>query len=158
MDIKLPSNIKNQLLKVNYDSIATLTVYSHTLENLSNPKLLNDSNFKKIIDNSSKYNYSNFTSYLIHLRESITNNQNFTTKEEIKNFITKKVFQVSFINLEEDFYIIPHFWKYALVSTSLDIDHIYDMSLELGICGDYFNGKDLEGSYLSSKSLYEQRF
>lgn len=158
MDINIPADITNKLKNVQYDSIATLLIYSYSLQNIMNPKLIEDKGFKKIIDNSSKYDYKNFSSYVIHLAEKLTNEQNFQSKDEVKNFILEKVYRVSGINLEDDFHTISHLWRYAFVSNSLEEDFLFDEELSLGFCGDYFNGKDLEGAYLSSKKLYENRF
>jgi renalase len=158
LDINLSTDITNKLKSVEYDSIATLLIYSHTLQNIMNPKLIEDKSFKKIVDNSSKYDYKNFSSYVIHLDETLTNKQNFQNKEEVKKYILEKVHKVSGINLEDDFHILPHLWRYAFVSKSINEDFIFDENLSLGMCGDYFNGKDLEGAYLSSKTLYEDNF
>lgn len=158
MEINLDSAIYKKLNQVKYDSIATLIVYSYTLQNLMNAKLLIDTSFKKIVDNSSKYTYQTFSSYVIHLNENISNENNFISKQDIEKFICEKVFDTSGINLKDDFHTIPHLWKYALVSKSLNQDYIYDSSLGLGICGDYFNGNNLNGAYLSSKRLYENKF
>jgi len=157
LDISLPKNIKDKLKTVTYDSIATLLVYSYTLQNLISSKLIDNKDFKIIIDNSSKYNYDNFSSYVIHLNETITNKQNFTNKEEVKRYILKKVYSVSGIKLEEGFQVVPHLWKYALVSKSIEGDFLYDENRSLGFSGDYFGGATLQSAYLSSKRLYEQK-
>jgi len=158
LDIKLPINIKEKLQTVRYDSIASLLVYSYTLQNLMNPKLVKNQSFKKIIDNSNKYNYDNFSSYVIHLNEELTNKQNFKNKNEVEKYMLEKVYEISGIKLEDDFHIVPHFWKYAFVSNSLDKDFLYDQDVSLGFCGDYFGEKNIQSAYLSSKRLYEQLF
>ena len=158
MDIKLIDKIVDKLECVKYNSIATLLLYSYTLANIMNPILINNKNFKKIVNNSSKYSYDNFSSYVIHLSEELTNGQNFQSKDEVLEFVKKRVYIDTGINLEDDFHIQPHFWKYAFVSKSINDDFIYDKKNCIGICGDYFNGEDLEGSYMSSKRLYEHEF
>lgn len=158
MDINLPTQISNKLQDVKYDSTASLMIYSYTLQNISNPILLKDSSFSKIVDNSSKYDYKSFSSYVLHLDRDLTNKQEFKNKDEVKEFMLKKVHDVSGISLEEDFHILPHFWKYAFVSQSLEDEYLYDENCSLGFCGDYFDGQDLEGAFLSSKRLYENVF
>jgi len=157
LDIILPMNIKDKLKTVRYDSIATLLVYSYTLQNLIFSKFINNKNFKRIIDNSNKYKYDNFSSYVIHLNETITNQQNFTNKEEVKKYMLKKVYSVSGIKLEDEFQVVPHLWKYALVSKSIEESFLYDENRSLGFCGDYFGGATLQSAYLSSMRLYEQK-
>jgi len=158
LDIDISLDIKEKLQSVEYDSIATLMVYSHTLQNLMNPKLVKNKDFKKVVDNSIKYNYQNFSSYLLHLNQELTNQQSFKSKDEIEKYMLNKIFDETGIRLEEDFYIVPHFWKYAFVSKSLDDNYIFDNNSSLAICGDYFQGDNLEASYISSKRLYEDKF
>jgi hypothetical protein len=156
LDIELTNHIKEALATVKYNSIASLLIYSNSIQNTMNQKLLNDRSFKKIVDNSSKYNYKNFSSYVIHLSEDVTNGQNFKNKEEVQEFMLQKIYTNFGIVLEDDFHIMPHFWKYGFVAKSIDEDCFYNKNLSLGICGDYFKYSDLEGTYLSSKSLYEK--
>lgn len=158
MNIDISNDTKDKLSKVRYDSIATLIVYSNSYENLENPNLLKSDSFKKIVNNSSKYNYSNFSSYILHLNEKLSNQQNFISKNEVEKYMVKKVFDIASIDLNEDFHIVPHLWRYAIVSESLDEEFIYEDKIYLGICGDYFSKKNLEGSFLSAKRLYEQNF
>ena len=157
LNIELPFNIEEKLRTVTYESIATLLIHSYTFQNIMNPKLVNNSSFKKIVDNSLKYDYGNFSSYVIHLNSSLCREQNFANKDEIKEYMLKRVYDISGIKLEDDFYVMPHFWKFANVIKYIDENYLYDEELSLGICGDYFKGDNLEGSYLSSKSLYTEK-
>lgn len=158
LDIKLTDSIYEKLKDVSYNCIATLIVYGNTLKNILNPKLLSSKDFKKVIDNSSKYNYYDFSSYVVHLNEQITNEQNFQNKDEIEYFMLKKIYELCGINLKDEFFVIPHFWKYAFVSKPIKENYLYEDDLSLGFCGDYFMGEDLQSAYISSKRLYEQRF
>jgi len=118
---------------------------------------MNSSLFKKIVDNSSKYNYENFNSYVIHLSPSVCISENLSNKDQIKEYMLNKIEDISKINLEDDFHVTPHFWKYANVTNYIDDNYIYDEDLSLGICGDYFKGNNLETSYFSSKTLFEEK-
>jgi len=158
LDINITIQIQKQLEKVKYDSIATLIVYSHSLEKINNKALLQSKNFHKIIDNSIQKNNKNFSCYIFHLNQELTNKQNFEDKEMIKKYILNKIYDESGLCLEDNFHVFPHFWKYALVLEKLNQDYIYDENLGLGICGDYFNGNNLESAFLSSKRLYEDKF
>jgi len=158
LDIELPFNIKKKLDSIKYGSIATLLLYAYTSKNILNSKILNSSYFKKIVNNSLKYNYENFSSYVIHLDSTICSEQNFSNTDEVKEFMLNKIYDVSGIKLEDNFHVMSHFWKYANVVNSIDEDYLYDEELSLGICGDFFKGNNLEGSYLSSKSLYNKEF
>jgi predicted NAD/FAD-dependent oxidoreductase len=113
--------------------------------------------FKKIINNSSKYNYDKFSSYVLHLDPTLTNKQNFTNKEDVEKFILEKVYEISRVKLEESFHIAPHFWKYGFVSKFLDDNYLYDEKVSLGFCGDYFMGEDLQSAFKSSQRLYEEK-
>ena len=157
LEIELPTSIKERLKSVKYESLATLLIYSYTTKNIIDEKLINNNIFKKIIDNSSNYGYKNFSSYVIHLNSSITNEQEFSNKDDIKEYMLNKVYDISEIKLEDNFHVMPHFWKYANVAKSINENYIYDEELSLGICGDFFKGDNLEGSFLSSKRLYEEK-
>lgn len=156
LDIDLDEELTKKLKGVTYNSIASLMLYSYTYTNIMNPKLLDDVSFKKIIDNSSKYDYQNFCSYIIHLNEQLTNEQNFKNIHDVQEFMVEKINSILETKVEEDFHIIPHFWKYAFVSKSIDEDSFYIKDNSLGICGDYFKYPNLEGTYLSAKSLYKK--
>jgi predicted NAD/FAD-dependent oxidoreductase len=158
LDLELEKQLTTLLKCVTYDSIGTLMAYSHSFENIMNPKLLANEKFSKIIDNSLKYGYDNFSSYVLYLDSSITKEQNFKNKKEIQDFIVKTVEDISGIDLKEDFHLIPHFWKYALVKNSIRKDYLLNNDNSLAIIGDYFNGSNLEASIKSSTALYEQNF
>lgn len=158
MNINLDEKIMHSLENIKYDSIATLMVYSHAILNLNNPALHNNKHFKKIIDNSMKYNYENFSSYVFHLNEKISNEKVFTNKEEVQEYMIDLIDALCGEKIEEDFHIISHLWKYAFVSQRLESEYLYDKKTHLGICGDFFKFKDLEGSFLSSFKLFENEF
>lgn len=158
MDIVLDEDIKAQLESVQYDSIATLLVYAFTIENLDSPYLQNDIMFKKVVNNSKKYNYKNFNSYLLHLNPSLSNHHNFASKEAVKEYMINKIYTLTGENLEEDFHVVPHLWRYAFVSQRIYKEYLYDKNYGLGICGDFFKYKDLEGSFLSSTYLIDNHF
>ncbi len=157
LELELPLAFQSKLKSVKYESIATLLLYSYTSQNIINPKLLNDISFKNIIDNSSKYDYEKFSSYVLHLNSNICKEENLNNKDEIKEFMIKKVYDISGINLEKSFHVMPHFWKYANVKESINENYLFDEDLSLGICGDFFKDDNLEGSYLSSKRLYLEK-
>ena len=157
MDIELKNNIKESLKKVAYDSIATLMVYSNQGQSLDTEKILKEGSFKKVVDNSSKYGYKNFSSYVIHLKEEIINSLDFQTKEEVKSFMTDKLSKIIGKNIEDDFYVLPHFWKYAFAVNNLEEPYLYD-DRGLAFCGDYFRYKNLQGAYLSSLELFLHKF
>ena len=158
LDIKLPDSIYKKLQSVTYDSIATLIAYTHISNKILNSKILTSKAFKKVVDNSIKYNHSNFSSYVIHLNEQLSKEQNFQSKDEVEDFMLKKIYEIANINLKDDFYLIPHFWKYAFVSKALNEDYLYDKNLSLGFCADYFIGENLQSAFISSTRLYEKEF
>jgi renalase len=158
LDLALEESISTLLKDVTYDPIATLVAYSHSFENIMNPKLLSNEKFSKIIDNSLKYGYDNFSSYVLHLDPSITKEKNFKNKQAIQDFVVSLVQDISGIDLEEDFHLIPHFWKYAFAKDIIKKDYLLNNDGTLAIIGDYFNGSNLEASVKSSSALYEQRF
>jgi predicted NAD/FAD-dependent oxidoreductase len=154
VDLEISNTIKQKLKNVKYDSVATIISYSHSIEQITSKKLFSS----KIINNSIQSDGKNFSCYIFHLDKNLTNKQSFQNKEMVKEYMLEKIYQESGLKLEDNFYVVPHFWKYAFVSKGLAQDYIYDENLGLGICGDYFNGNNLESAYLSSKRLYENKF
>lgn len=162
LDITIDPVMESKLKSVSYDSIATLLLSSQKLIPTDiAPALMALSSqraFKKIVDNSAKYSYEEFASYIIHLDSSLTNSYNFTDREALKAVILDKAEQLSGIKLDEFFEISPHFWKYALVSDALPDSYLYDADSSLGLCGDYFMGEHLQSAYLSATRLYDEQF
>lgn len=157
LELNIEQKTKEQLSKVTYDSIATLMIYSNTKEQIDESKLMESGIFKKIINNSSKYDYDDFSSYILHLQPTLTNEQKFGNKEQVERFILEKAYQISGVNLKENFNTVPHFWKYGFVSSFLEVPYIYDKKNSLGFCGDYFMGEDLQSAFKSSQKLFEEK-
>jgi renalase len=153
LDIDLPSYIKTKLETVTYKPMGTLMVYSHTIQNISHPDLLNSQFFYKVIDNSLKYKYKDFSSYVLHLNPEITKQQNFQNKDQVKEFMLNEINTRWGIDLEEDFHVAPHIWKYCFVDQSLNDEYIYDKELNVGLCGDYFGNNQLETAFKSAQGL-----
>jgi hypothetical protein len=151
LNINLNEQIKQDLSSIKYDSVFTLILYGN--KNLSLHKGLKNINlFKKIIDNSKKYNYDNFSSFVLHANESFSTKNNEKTKEKLEEKVIKKLRKLH-IEIDKDFIILPHLWKYAFAKNHLKKDFIFDKKQSLGICGDYFSNKNIEASFLSSTKL-----
>ena len=150
----LSKNILTKLKKVTYDSVATLICYSNNILNLEHPKLLESDFFSKIINNSHKYEYKRFSSYVFHTNKEFSNKVKDLKKEEIADLIYKKIEKLIGVNVYNECYTIPHLWKYAKVNKYLDEQFLYENNI--GICGDYFDGNNLEATYLSSTKLCEK--
>ncbi len=152
MDIQLPDDFKNKLLDIKYDSTFSLILYSDENIKLDENKIYENKNVKDIINNSKKYAYKDFSSYVIHSTKEFANNLNELTKEEIHQ-IFLKTFEKETLKGLENFKQIPHLWKYAFAKNSLDMPYFFDKELKLGVCGDYFSHNNLEASLLSSEFL-----
>jgi predicted NAD/FAD-dependent oxidoreductase len=152
MDITLEDSIKSQLQTVSYDSVFTLILYSNNkkIENIS--KIFENENVEDIIDNSRKYFYKDFNSYVIHSTKDFANSLNQFSKEEISDRFLNSFSEEIKKELEK-LTIIPHLWKFAFAKTSLDIPYYLNEDKNLGICGDYFNYNNLESALLSSELL-----
>lgn len=152
MQIELPNDFKEKVSKLKYDSIFSLILYTNKELKLDENRLYENPDIKNIINNSKKYLYENFSSYVIHSTKEFANCVNKKTKEEIceiflDNFDdeTKEIF--------EEFTTIPHLWKYAFAKNSLDMPYFLNDNKNLGICGDYFNHSNIEAALLSSELL-----
>lgn len=152
MKIELQNDFKEKLSHIKYDSIFSLILHSNKDIKLDKSLLYENPDIKNIINNSIKYLYKDFSSYIIHSTKEFANCINEKSKEEIceiflDNFDdeTKEKF--------ERFTIIPHLWKYAFTKTSLDMPYFLNEEKNLGICGDYFNHSNMEAALLSSELL-----
>lgn len=157
LDIELRKAFINKLSKVTYSSIGTLIL--HDEGKFSVDKDIQQSQFfKKAIDNSSKYGYKNFSSFVFHANEDFSTTNNYKTKEELGNEILNYINYFQKINISENVNKIAHLWKYAFVKNRINNDFLNDKDNSLSICGDFFKHLNLEGSFLSSKALYEEVF
>jgi len=152
LQINLPNDFKEKLSKIKYDSIFTLILYSNKDLKLDENKLYENPDIENIINNSKKYLYKDFSSYIIHSSKEFANCVNEKSKEEI--------YEIFFDNFDdeikeklEEFTIIPHFWKYAFAKNSLDMPYFLNEEKNLGICGDYFNHSNVEAALSSSELL-----
>lgn len=152
MKIELPDNFKEKLSFIKYDSIFSLILHSNENLKLNENKLYENPDIKDIINNSKKYLYKDFSSYVIHSSKEFANCVNEKSKEEICDIFLDN-FDDDTKELIEEFTIIPHLWKYAFAKTSLDMPYFLNEEKNLGICGDYFSHNNLEASLLSSELL-----
>merc|ERR1711941_245158 len=103
MDLDLDLNSKKLLDKVNFE----------------NQKLMKSAFFKKIVNNSLKYNDKDFLSYVFHANIEFSNEHNELSKDEIFDLINTKIKDISGINIRDKCDTIQHLWKYALVKEGL---------------------------------------
>lgn len=156
LKIDISQDISKKLLDVTYDSIGTLILYSNTTQSFDS-KLFPNKFFKKVINNSSKYNYKEFKSFVLHLKESLTNKQDFQNKDAVLKYMLELLNKDTKLDIEKSFDVSPHFWKYAFVKNPIEQNYLYDQAIALGLCGDYFMGENLQSAFLSSKRLYEEQ-
>ena len=157
MKIELPTDFKEKLSRIKYDSIFSLILYSNENIKLNENNIYENIDVKSIINNSKKYLYKDFTSYVIHSSKEFANCVNHKSKEDICELFLENFDE----NTQEElnkFTQIPHLWKYANTKTSLDMPYFLNFEKNLGICGDYFNHNNLEASLLSSELLGNLEF
>lgn len=153
INIELPDEFKQQLSNVKYDSIFSLILYSSNNDLKLNENIIYENiDVKDIINNSKKYLYKDFSSYIIHSSKEFANCLNYKSKDEILELFLESFEEEVQKNIKE-FTIIPHLWKYAFTKKSLDMPYFLNNKKNLGICGDYFNYNNLEASLLSSELL-----
>ena len=157
MNIDLEENIKNELEKINYDSVFSLILYSNANLKLDENLVYENSCVENIINNSKKYLYKDFSSYVIHSSRKFANEVNTKTKEEILEIFLNSFDEKTKEHLKT-FNLIPHLWKFAFVKNSLDMSYYLNESKTLGICGDYFNFSNVEASLTSSELLGSVNF
>jgi renalase len=152
MKMEFPSDLKEKLSKIKYDSTFSLILYTNKQLKLNENRLYENPDIKSIINNSKKYRYEDFSSYIIHSTKEFANCINEKSKEEICEIFLDN-FDDEIKELIEEFTIIPHLWKYAFASNSLDMPYFLNEEKNLGICGDYFSHSNMESALLSSELL-----
>lgn len=157
MNIDLEENIKNELEKIKYDSVFSLILYSNENIKLDENLVYENSCVENIINNSRKYLYKDFSSYVIHSSKKFANEVNTKTKEEILQIFLNSFDEKTKEHLKT-FNLIPHLWKFAFVKNSLDMTYYLNENKTLGICGDYFNFSNVEASLTSSELLGSVNF
>jgi predicted NAD/FAD-dependent oxidoreductase len=152
IQIELPNDFKEKLSNIKYNSIFSMILYSNEDIKLNENKLYENSNIENIINNSKKYGYKDFSSYVIHSSKEFANSVNYKTKEEIYELFIENLDDEIKKDLDR-FTIIPHLWKYATAKSSLDMPYFFNEEKNIGICGDYFNHSNIEAALLSSELL-----
>ncbi len=156
IQIELPNEFKEKLSCIKYDSIFSLILYSKEDIKLNENKIYENIDVKDIINNSKKYLYKDFSSYVIHSSKEFANCVNERNKEEIYDLFLNN-FEAEIKKKIKKFTVIPHLWKYAHAKNSLDMPYFLNEEKNLGICGDYFNHSNIEAT-LSSSELLSKRF
>lgn len=152
-DIPLDKKTVQNLQKVEYSSIFSLILTSKDEINIDKITLKSEF-FKKINYNSLHYRYKDFNSLVLYVNEEYSSSNNHKTKEELKEDLLEYINYFQEEKLNENIDVIGHLWKYALVKKELKKDFILDDNI--AICGDYFNGKNIQSAYLSVNALYKQ--
>lgn len=154
-DFNLDEDTKKQLETVSYAPMASLICYTNikNTKKLKNQELLKSQLFYKVVDNSTKYDYENFESYVFHLNKDFVFSNKDLEKNELFEIIHQEISKEFDINLKEDFNVVEHFWKFAFAKEKIDKDFILNKEKSYGICGDYFKGINLEASYQSSLKI-----
>ncbi|APW64587.1 MULTISPECIES: NAD(P)-binding protein [Arcobacteraceae] len=157
-DFDLDEDTKEQLQNISYAPMASLICYTNNTntKKIKNQDLNKSELFYKVIDNSTKYDYEDFESYVFHLnKDFVLENMNLE-KNELFELIHQKISKEFDINLKEDFNVVEHFWKFAFAKEQLEKDFILNKEKSYGICGDYFNGINLEATYQSSLKISDE--
>ncbi len=152
MKIELPDDFKQKLSHIKYDSIFSLILYSNENLKLNENKLYENVDVSDIINNSKKYLYKDFSSYVIHSTKEFANCLNHKNKDEIYELFLEN-FDEELQDELKNFTTIAHFWKYANAKNSLDMPYFLNEEKNLGICGDYFNHNNMEAALSSSELL-----
>lgn len=151
LDINIDESFRQPLKNVSYTSVASLILHSDDELNVDENVKHSDF-FKKVVDNSAKYDYENFNSFVFHANENFSTVNNYKSKEDLGLELYKYIEYYQKNRLKK-VKTIPHLWKYAFVQKGLDLNCYYNKNSSLGFCGDYFKYKNLEGSFLSANSL-----
>ena len=157
MQIELQDDFKQKLSHIKYDSVFSLILYSNENLKLDEKKIYENVDVSDIINNSKKYLYKDFSSYIIHSTKEFANCLNHKNKDEIYELFLEN-FEEELQDELKNFTTIAHFWKYANAKNSLDMPYFLNEEKNLGICGDYFNHNNMEAALSSSELLGNVKF
>ena len=157
MQIELQDDFKQKLSHIKYDSVFSLILYSNENLKLDEKKIYENVDVSDIINNSKKYLYKDFSSYIIHSTKEFANCLNHKNKDEIYKLFLEN-FEEELQDELKNFTTIEHFWKYANAKNSLDMPYFLNKEKNLGICGDYFNHNNMEAALSSSELLGNVKF
>ena len=157
MQIELQDDFKQKLSHIKYDSVFSLILYSNENLKLDEKKIYENVDVSDIINNSKKYLYKDFSSYIIHSTKEFANCLNHKNKDEIYELFLEN-FEEELQDELKNFTTIAHFWKYANAKNSLDMPYFLNKEKNLGICGDYFNHNNMEATLSSSELLGNVKF
>lgn len=143
LNLPLPTKIQEALTQTVYESFATVLLYSPLQKSLKEAELLDNLGLDRVVNNSKKYFYKPFSSYVLHAKPT----QNISSKEAVKSFFEEVLDKQTL----ENFVLSEHFWKYALVTQGMRQRCFYEQGF--GLCGDYFYPYNLEGAFHSALSL-----
>lgn len=148
--IELSQEIYQKINTIKYDSLATLIIYSKKLINIFKEELQNNKYIYKVINNSLKNNC------VIHFNKQFIQKYKITKKDEIEQHGVEFLSNLLKVDFHKDTQFLPHYWKYAFVSQTINDSYLYDSKLSVGFCGDYFKNGNMESSYFSAKILFQK--
>lgn len=152
----LNKNDLEQLEQILYEAMATLICFKDNSKKIDLSNIKDDKFFFKVIDNSFKYEYKEFQSFVFHINKSFVEKNILLSKIEFFSLVHKNIKEKFDIDLKENFEVIEHLWKFAFSKNFIEKDFILNVEKSYGICGDYFNKTNLEATYSSSNKLFEK--
>lgn len=170
LDKKVNENVLKNINK-NYYSTNGINKLCSSLINkknlLTNTKIvnasLNNNKWTLVDEDNNTYEDFDFLVLTIPATQILENNFDLdeATKKQLENVLYESIATlICYKNTDkkdkENFKTIEHFWKFAFVKEGIRKDFILNEEKSYGICGDYFNGVNLEASYQSSLKIADE--
>ena len=83
-------------------------------------------------------------------------NQNKVIKKTNAKILIDKFFKLTGIKRTKVLFSLNHGWKYSSNSKPLKLKSYWNSRLNLGVCGDWFNGPRFESGWISANDLYKK--
>ena len=83
-------------------------------------------------------------------------NQNKVLKKTNAKILIDKFFKLTGIKRTKVLFSLNHGWKYSSNSKPLKLKSYWNSRLNLGVCGDWFNGPRFESGWISANDLYKK--
>jgi len=152
-------NVVSKLNEVQYTPIYAIAIMLNTKLDFEYDGLFIENKKRKskairwIARNNSKPGRGSEEIWVIHTDKKWSVQNLERSNEFILNYVIeefKEIMNLKELNVNKTYI---HLWRYAIVSKFLDENYLWIPDINLGFCGDYFSGKNINSAYMSGLKL-----
>lgn len=148
IDFNMSQSLRNQLSKVNYDSVVSLVLTGDNISDLDKEQLSNVAHLKKLNTQENK-------AYTIQMDSAFSEKYRHLNKNAITPYIVQEIQQVIPSFKLYNYKHFTHLWKYGLTSQSLNLPYVYEAERKYAICSDWLMGNAVEDAFMSVENFID---